>query len=189
MICLTVLAIYGGIGKGKNTFAVFLGRKLYQANKGKLTIYSNFHINEPYAKYVTIDQFIKIPDTPDKKLAILDEPYAWGFDSRRSSSGTNISLTMKILQSRHYNMDVIFLTQIPSSMDKRSRLLADYVIFAKFPSEEQFNYTLFNEMSNTVNLYLSLETAKKESFPFFNTKEIIKEAYSDSYLISLRGNE
>ncbi len=170
------------MGKGKTTLAVYLARMLALINPS-LELRANFHvIGLPKCEYVTIDEFLRIDDVVKPKLTLIDEPYAWSFDSRRSSVGTNLALTTKLLQSRHYNMDIIFITQLPSSMDKRGRMMSDYVILALFPSENCFNYAFFGQIAEPIRLYLPIDEAKRQAFPYFNTREIIKEAYSEKYL-------
>jgi hypothetical protein len=171
---LTIVGISGNVGEGKNTFAVAWARVAKE--KYGREVYANFHLFEGLGHYITMKDFIDMrPNNHEKKLVIIDEGYASGFDSRRSSSDMNLMIGEKILQSRKYNMTVMLIAQLYSTLDLRFRRLAQVRVFAYHANQFRFKYAIFDRRGTIHFRYLPRSLCEKGIFPYFDSMEIVEE--------------
>ena len=203
-----VMTISGNVGNGKNTLAVailrVLGRKCIHNKRleyeceyctkykisqkdRKIRAFANFMIKIPEMDcyYMeTPDDFLTIQPSKQHAVAIIDEPNAWGFDSRESvgkKGAYNILIARKVQQTRHYNMDIIFLTQLWSMIDKRGKLLSSDTILAVSPEAREFQYGLF-KYGDIIPISMKRSYARQNVFPYFDTSQIIGNNEDDVVL-------
>lgn len=200
------MGIYGNVGYGKNVMASDFALKVSKMKTATglpVKVRSNFHIwnkakdPEPQStvKMKFIPDDLKLPNidflTNDEFMYgeriegihtwdIIDEPYAWGLESRRSGSEMAIQMTRKSSQSRKGGEDILYLTQLPSQMDKRLKFLARSVFLALPPDDFAFHYLYMGKIY-TVS-HIDKGTAEKEIFPFYDTYEKIEVAFSDEFM-------
>lgn len=177
--------MYGNVGYGKNVWDVNYAKQIVKINEklikeGKKAIYkvmSNFHIELPYCKYMYVDDFLKIEREEEKIISFIDEPYAWGLESRRGGTDLAIAVSKKILQSRKFNVDPFYSAQLPSSVDKRAKFLARFVMLALPPDDIAFHYIYMGKITKV--LHITKEYAEKEIYPFYDTNETIEPLFGE----------
>lgn len=182
---MTIWGVYGSKGYGKNLFAVNLIKAW--SDSGMKTM-ANFHVfkknmpNTPYPNfsYITASDFLTFEsekDYPYRYLCVIDEPYAFGMDSRTSGSVVNRALMKKILQSRKFKMDILYVTQLNSTVDKRLRFDTNKMFFAISPSENSFNYLTFGyKRDGSLKLqffHIDREYAREYLYPYYDTEETV----------------
>jgi hypothetical protein len=195
-----VWRILGDVGHGKNTLAVEFVRIMAQTCQHKIPIsepcllcskwnipqeertikvYANFEIKLPGIEchFVDVDEFLAIRPSRQHMVWIIDEPDAWGFDSRRSMSQANLDIGRKIKQCRHYNADTLILSQLNSMIDPRGRRLGD-MIFAIGADNVNFNYVFYVD-SQEIPVTLPWHWAKENIFPYYDTTTIIGDVIED----------
>lgn len=168
-----IMGIIGNIGEGKTALSVAIAQVQKYRNPS-LNVLANFTIKKPLGNgtAITLEEFLSLKYEENRKLVILDEPYAWGIDSRRSSSDINLLMSEKILQSRKYNMDILYVVQLPSSIDLRLKRLTTAFFFAFHSNEKRFKYAYFGKTQNCLRL-IDRELFEKFVFPFYNHMEIV----------------
>lgn len=123
--------------------------------------------------------FLKLPKSRQHSIVILDEPNAWGFDSRGSgSSELNKAIGYKIQHTRHYNRDCVFLTQLWSMVDLRGKRLSSDSVLAVSPEPREFQYGLF-KFDSIVPISIKKSYARNKIFPFYDSSEIIGQEYAE----------
>lgn len=171
-----ITGIFGDLGSGKTLFMVIMVYEYYVPNKYQ--VYANFDIVKPehigtknYFPKLTPEQLLDISTLPKgKKVILVDEIYAMGFDSRVSSSKINRFLTYLFFQSRKVDADILYTAQLNSSVDKRVRSLTDNIVLAS-KSENAFHYQI-----NNLRRMVRFQYAEKY-FKAYDTKEIIHPIY------------
>jgi hypothetical protein len=195
-----VMTISGNVGNGKNTLAVAVLRVLakrcihnvrleYQCEccikyginqeQRKLRAMANFEISIPNMDFTyleTPEDFLAIRPSKQHAVCILDEPNAFGLDSRESSrkGSYNLRMARKIQQTRHYNMDIIFLTQLWSMIELRGKRLSSDSVLAVEPEPREFQYGLF-KYGEIIPISMKKSYARKNIFPYYDTTQIIGE--------------
>ncbi len=106
-----------------------------------------------------------------KSLVCIDELYL-EMDSRRSMRKKNIDISHIIFQSRKRKVDIIYASQLRSSIDLRIRDLTNYNIIALGKDEnENFHYYILENDSE----FIIPNHVAKELYQIYNTYEIIEE--------------
>ena len=151
----------------------------------------------PFIDYMTIDGFLDLEGEEGVRYHLLvDEPYAWGLEARRSGSDIAVEMTRKSLQSRKTGVrgkagrdsgsDIFGLTQLPSSMDKRLKFLARAVYLALPPDEFGFHYLYMGKIYRVH--HVAMDDAIKNIFPYYDTYEKIEMTFSKEFMQST-GNQ
>ena len=194
----TIWAITGNVGNGKNTLGVemiiqlcsncFHGTPLskecpYCIKHGikdrRLHVKANFDIKPEFIEKhnVVFERLNSYQDLLDIKkgryhqLWIIDEPNQFCFDSRSSMSERNQKVGYKIQRCRHFNADVLFLSQLNSMIDLRGRRLVRQAIFAVSPNAKYFLYAYFLD-NEIVPIRMKKSYAKRELFNMFTTDNV-----------------
>lgn len=123
--------------------------------------------------------FLILPKSKQHSICIIDEPNAWGFDSRGSgSSEQNKAIGYKIQHTRHYNRDIVFLTQLWSMVDLRGKRLSSDSVLAVSPEAKEFQYGIF-KFDSIIPLSIRKSYARNCLFPYYDSSEIIGQEYSE----------
>jgi hypothetical protein len=171
-----MLGIYGNIGYGKNLLMVEFAKWF---NDQKIPVKSNFHINLPNCAFITIDQFLELEaDNNNRTLVLIDEPYAWGMDSRRSTTNIDVAMSRKGLQSRKSGIDIIYATQLPSSIDKRFRFLSRSIFLALPPDPFGYHYLYMGKQYKMI--HINMDEAQ-QLYKLYDTLEHIEPTFSEGY--------
>jgi len=121
MLC----GVFGNIGSGKTLLLVFFLKYLNYHNK-----YANFTAKVKGVKPITLSELLAMNfSLNEKTLVCLDEAYI-ELDARRSLKKKNIDISHLIFQSRKRNVDIIYASQLRSSVDLRLRDLTQINILA-----------------------------------------------------------
>jgi len=200
-----VWRILGDVGSGKNTLAVEFIRMMARTCVHKvlieeecplclkwnisqeertLKVYANFEITLPGVEchFMTVGDFIAIRPSRKHQLWIIDEPDAWGFDSRRAMTQANVDIGKKIKQCRHYNADTLILSQLNSMIDPRGRRLGD-MIFALGADRQNFSYILYID-GKEIPVTLPWRWAKENIFPYYDTTTIIGDDFEEPVTVT-----
>lgn len=163
MIKLLVIVI-GNLGSGK-TLIVLILSLCYNRD-----IWSNFEIKIPNYKELDIPDLFNLPNNI---VVIMDEGYAW-IESRVSSSALNEYVSSIIFHTRKTFTDIYLTTPMLSTIDKRFRHQANYIIECEHRSNfesDDFKYTFNDIDNNSYSKYtLSYNNAKKY-FKLYDTYE------------------
>ena len=120
MLC----GVFGNIGSGKTLLLVFFLKYLNYHNK-----YANFTAKVKGVKPITLSELLTMNFLNEKSLVCLDEAYI-ELDARRSLKKKNIDISHLVFQSRKRNVDIIYASQLRSSVDLRLRDLTQVNILA-----------------------------------------------------------
>ncbi len=156
-----LLGIFGDLGSGKTLLASILGQAFYEDG---YELYANYRLKN--AKIITYNDFVNMKKfyDPDKKYCfVIDEIYAFGMESRVSTS--------------KLNLNIIYTAQLATTVDLRLRTLTDYYIIAK-KTPNGFYYFVVKDNGVIKILYLDKKNAQKY-FSLYNTREIINPVYGD----------
>lgn len=126
-----MVSLYFGLpGCGKTTLLTKLALK-YSKGKRYKNVYTNIHINVPNTIYVDNDE-IGVYNIVDGVL-LIDEATLFA-DSREYKKFPK-HLVKFFLMHRHYNVDIILMTQQWDSVDKKIRVITDrvYYVYKPFP--------------------------------------------------------
>jgi len=115
-----IILIIGGRGEGKTA----LGLKLCEELKESRKVYVIQLENTPFQKIDNINQ-------AEPNSTVLIDEASLSFDSRRSMSSRNVSLSELIMISRHNSLNLIFIAQNSTSIDKRIVAMSDIVMLKK----------------------------------------------------------
>lgn len=147
----------------------------------RLHVYANFPIDEEWCRRKGI-VFQRMKDWTDlinikrgnyHQLWIIDEPNHWAFDSRESHSKRNLLCGRKFQRCRHFNADVLFLTQLNSMVDLRGRRLFQRQVWALTPDQRSFSYVWIADGGDTIiPMEMSKAMAKRAIFPFFRSDDV-----------------
>lgn len=204
---MAVGGIYGNPGNGKgvlsmdimDTWGNKLGLPVYGnlesiAEKGKLKNYTFIKCDE----FMHLDARPKlekmgITDRNKHALVYINEPYSWGVDSRNSTSEISKQMAKKALQHRKTRLDILYDTQIPSSIDKRFRFLCKMTWLAIEPIEDNkgnpvlFRYAYWGRYKEMM-LGINKERAQK-LYQMYDTEEQVEAEFTDEYLAELEGQD
>ena len=195
------MTISGNTGNGKNTLGVAILRvcskkcihnvklefecvlcEKYEISQHdrKIRAFANYPISLPEVECNYMDtylDFLKIRPSKKHAVCIIDEPNAWGFDSAKRTT-ESLAIGRKIQQTRHYNMDIIFLTQLWSMVDLRGKRLSKDTVLAVEPEPKGFQYGIF-KFDDIIPLSIPKSYAKSKLYPYFDTAKIIGENEDD----------
>lgn len=202
-----VWGLYGNVGNGKGVLSMDLIR---QWSKMGLPVFGNLKSIEelgycPTYKHITCDQFMNLDARPTLEklgfgndrhkhaLVYINEPYSWGMDSRTPTSTISRAMAKKGLQSRKTRLDILFDTQIPSSIDRRFKFLCKVTILALEPIEDnkgdpvQFRYAYWGRYTQKI---LTIDRAEAEKlYPMYDSEEQVDVEFTDEYLKSLQDED
>lgn len=158
-----ISVITGNVGNGKNVLAMEL--LMFCALTAPIRAYSNFPVDKdfflrrctnpeyPLTKtqirnltrskmffLQSLEEFLQISKNKTHQLIIVDESNKFGYESRRSMSDANLAFSDKQQEIRHYNSDLILITQLYSQLDRRGRALGALEYHAVLPSRSHFRY-------------------------------------------------
>lgn len=160
---------------------------------------------EPYHR-ITCDQFLNLDahkdlqkagvpedDFKTRALVVIQEPHAWGIDSRTGGSALTRAMAVKGTQSRHFRLDIDYTTQIPSEIDKRFRHLCKVTTLALEPIEDnkgdilRFRYAYFGRYQHKM-IGIDRPEAKR-LWTLFDSEQHIETEFTDEYLDMLEGKD
>ena len=174
-IIADITLIIGNNGEGKTLLLVW---KALNEIPNDYTIYSNFKLNLPNYKKLTLYEILHPPE--NKCVFFIDEISSW-FESRTSGGVINREGGNQInFQKRKRYLDVYGTNPLASAIDKRFRFTANNFVLTgeRSPRSKQdfiyYEYDKRNKQYQVKKLYY--EYAEKHLFHLFNTDEII-----DSY--------
>lgn len=161
--------IFGNLGSGKTLLLTYIACKLSHKR-----IYANFNIKRMNCHYLEAIDLINLPNEVE---VLLDEGYSW-LESRISGSDLNRYLSYLYFQSRKRNNNFYITVQMVSSLDKRYRNQADYIIEANLigtiEKPSAFTYTIIRTKDlKSVKKRFDIQFAKKY-FKLFDTKQIVR---------------
>jgi len=172
-------SILGNLGSGKSLLLAVLAKRL------KRTIYSNFKLNIPNYKPLSLFDLI---DLENNINVFIDEAWTW-IDSRVSGSAVNRYCSYVILQSRKTFTDVFITAQMFSTVDIRFRIQSNVIIKCKAIGKQKyykavvpikFQYTIINKENHSRNVKdLYFDDAIKY-FKVFDTLEIIDSSEKEA---------
>jgi len=187
--------ILGNVGNGKNTYAVAVARWIskrckhginlekecwlcnkWKVENRKVKISANFMIDIPEVDCTFMKlprDFFAIRRLRQHQLWIIDEPDAWGFDSRHRGP-INDAIGRKIKQCRHYDADTLLINQLNSMIDLRGRRLSSDTFYAISPDALGFRYGLLKP-DYSIPIRIPFKYAKEKIFPYYDTSTIIGE--------------
>jgi len=160
-----LIGIFGDFGKGKTLLLVFFLKYLEYTNK-----FANFRVNIPNIKTLSLNELLSM-NYEQKSLVCIDELYL-EMDSRRSMRKRNIDISHIVFQSRKRKVDIIYASQLRSSIDLRIRDLTNFNIIALGKdSDDNFHYYILENDSE----FIIPNFIVKELYSLYNTYEIIEE--------------
>lgn len=163
-----LVSILGRIRSGKTLFLVYIATKLIR------DVYSNFKLDLPNYKQLTLSVLKKLPNNVN---VYIDEGYTW-LESRISGSKLNKLISYLLFQSGKRGLDIYITAQLFSSVDLRFREQSSLIVYCE-KINGNFYYNINNREKNTwKTLVLTKENAKKY-YPLYDTFEIIKPAKID----------
>ena len=162
---MVFVSILGNIRNGKTLFLTYLGSKL------KRQIYSNYKLNLPNYKQLTLPI---LADIPNNSNVFIDEGYTW-LESRISGSKLNKLISYLLFQSGKRGLDIYITAQLFSSVDLRFREQSSLIIYCK-KVKEDFYYTIHNRETGTYKQLVMVKKVAEKYFPLYDTLEIIEPA-------------
>lgn len=175
MKCPRYTVSVAAFGFGKSSLAVALS---YNAHVKGRPVYSNLHSTsdqkifqsqsgEHWANYLTPEGFVNLTDP--NAVVLADEFYLWVESRMSGTRKKQLPLTYAILQSRKHGFDLIYTTQLLSSIDKRAKNLTGKLLIAV----EFFTYELI-DLSTFPPTSQVLEWENHDwVFDKFNTHEVV----------------
>jgi hypothetical protein len=194
----SIWGITGNVGNGKNTLGVeviklmdnkcYHGVSLnqpceyctkYNIKDRRLHVKANFDItpefcqknNIVFERMYSYQDLLGIKKGRYHQLWLIDEPNQWCFDSRTSMSKQNQDVSKKIQRCRHFNADVVFISQLNSMIDLRGRRLIKQAVFAISPTSKYFLYAFFQD-NEIIPLCMKKSYCRRELFPYFTTDNV-----------------
>ena len=157
----------GNLGSGK-TFIITL-----LTYSDKRDIWSNYKVNRKGYKSLEV---VDLLDLPDNIILLMDEAYAW-IESRVSSSTLNEYLSSILFHTRKTNTDMYLTTPMFSTIDKRFRHQANFIIFCEHRENfeiDDFHFTFYNVNNNTYGSCTLLYEHAKKYFHLYDTYEKVE---------------
>lgn len=147
------------------------------------TIYSNFKLDLPNYKELTLDEILNPPEN-EKCVFFVDEIYNL-LESRTSGRTLNRESSYTInFQKRKHGLNTYGTSPIKSPIDKRFRIVSNFDIYTEPRIErlkQDFIYHIFDKRKKLYYIdVIKYAFAKKHLFPIFNTREVIKSYNSGS---------
>ena len=160
-----LIGVFGDFGKGKTLLLVFFLKYLEYTYK-----FANFKVNIPNVKTLSLSELLSM-NYEQKSLICIDELYL-EMDSRRSMRKRNIDISHIIFQSRKRKVDIIYASQLRSSVDLRVRDLTNFNIIALGKYDDgNFHYYIYELDSE----FIIPNHIAKELYQIYNTYEIVEE--------------
>jgi len=162
-----LVIILGNLGSGK-TFVMTL-----LTYSDKREIWSNYKINRENYKPLGV---IDLLNLPDNIILLMDEAYAW-IESRVSSSTLNEYLSSILFHTRKTFTDIYLTTPMFSTIDKRFRKQANFIIFCKHRENfefDDFNFIFYNVNNNSYGSSSLTYKKAKKYFSLYDTYEKIE---------------
>lgn len=182
---MTLTTIVGDVGDGKTLFMTIMSA----ISNTSLTV-SNYHLkNYPHkTELLDIGKFVNAEY--DNCNILLDECYAY-LESRISNSTLNLLMSYILFQSRKKSVNLYTTSQLFNTIDKRFRLLSDFVVDCKciFHYEydestktdkkiiEKFVYTIIKTKTNQIKIFELLFSTALEFFNMYDTLELIESEH------------
>ena len=136
---------------------------------------------------------VRPDDMKTHALTYIQEPHAWGADSRTGASIISREMSKKGTQSRHSRLDIVFSSQIPTEIDKRFRHLCKVTQLALEPLEDkygelkQFRYAYFGRYQQKI---LGITRPEAERlWAMFDSEQHVDVEYTDEFLADLEEND
>ena len=162
-----LVIILGNLGSGKTYIMTLL------TYSDKRDIWSNYKINSKRYKPLEV---VDLLDLPDNIILLMDEAYAW-IESRVSSSTLNEYLSSILFHTRKTNTDIYLTTPMFSTIDKRFRNQANFIIFCEHRENfeiDDFHFTFYNVHNKSYgSSTISYNNAKKY-FKLYDTYEKVE---------------
>lgn len=174
--------IFGIMGSFKTALCVGYAIESLWLNK---PVYTNFKIDLAGVTVVSLSELLKLGKLKSGTI-IVDELYAYA-DSRVSSSRVNRMFSYFIFQSRKLGVDVIYTSQLDSSVDLRTfELTTEKILANGLDDSGQFvDYDIEYEDGEVDDFSLPLWYFKENVFPVYDTNEIIEPVNVEELLVEL----
>ncbi|MHA1756715.1 MAG: AAA family ATPase [Promethearchaeota archaeon] len=160
--------VLGDLGSGKTLFLTYLAYKSEFHN-----IYTNYHLNIPQKNIIMLTpalfrhSFEKL-----NGLMLIDEIYTL-IDSRNSMNENNKLLSYILFQSRKKDIQIWITAQMFSTIDKRFREFADFLVSCKkLEKSGYFYYKIYSIAGNTKKIILTPKITQI-LYSFYDTNEVI----------------
>jgi len=162
-----LVIILGNLGSGKTYIMMLL------AYQDKRQILSNFNIKRKNVKVIDVPDLL---DLPDDIVLLMDEAYSW-IESRSSLDSLNKYLSSVLFHIRKTNTDIYITTPMYSTIDKRFRNQANYIIFCKhrnnFESDD-FHFLFYDVNNRTYGISTLKYSEAKKYFHLYDTNEKVE---------------
>lgn len=176
-----LVAVIGEIGSGKT---LYMTRKALSI---KREVFSNYKINIPNYKPLTIFNLIEFPTNI---TMFLDEAYTW-LESRTSGKKLNRILSYLIFESRKINVDVYASAQLFGTIDIRFREQANKLVICR-RVKHGFIYHIKRKVLTrqfkikilTKTYFLSNKNAKFY-YPYYDTLEVIDPSDKQDLILDI----
>jgi len=158
-------------------FFDYLGKEDYiERREGPTGPYSAY----PHTHYLRFDEFINFQHQEEvARKVFIDEPFAWGLDSRRSYGPMATAATSQGFQHRKTVGDLFFSTQLPSRLDKSFRETSDDMFLAVRPDPWGFHFVW---IGRTVFMqHLERKYVEQTVFPHYDTNEKVETHWVDEF--------
>lgn len=167
---MTLIALVGDLGSGKT---LYMTRKAFHI---KRTVYSNYKIDVPNYKELTI---LDLLDLPEHIVVFLDDAYTW-LESRTSGKKLNLILSYLFLASRKTFTDVYASCQLFGSIDLRFREQANKLVICK-RTKHGFIYQIRKKVLTKQlkiriisKTYFFSNRNAKFYYPYYDTLEVVE---------------
>jgi len=160
-----LVSVLGNIRNGKTLFLVYIATKLIR------DVYSNFKLNLPHYKQLTLSVLSNLPNNVN---VFIDEGYTW-LESRISGSKLNKLISYLLFQSGKRGLDIYITAQLFSSVDLRFREQSSLIVYCE-KINGNFFYTIHNKEKNTWKTLILTKQFAKKYYPLYDTFEIIEPA-------------
>jgi len=162
-----LVIILGNLGSGKTYIMTLL---TYSDNR---LILSNYKIIRKNSKKIDVPDLL---DLPDDIILLMDEGYSW-IESRSSSDSLNKYLSSVLFHTRKSNTDIYITTPMYSTLDKRFRNQANFIIFCKHRNNfetDDFHFLFYDVNNKTYGKYTLEYSKAKEYFNLYDTNEKVE---------------
>lgn len=162
-----LVIILGNLGSGKTLIMTLL------SYHDKREVWSNYKIN---SKNYRVLDVVDLLDLPDNIILLMDEAYAW-IESRVSSSTLNEYLSSILFHTRKTNTDIYLTTPMFSTIDKRFRHQANYIILCEHRNNfntDDFHFLFYNKDNKTYGSNTLTYSNAKKYFNLYDTYEKIE---------------
>jgi len=160
-----LVSVLGKIRNGKTLFLVYLATKLIR------DVYSNFKLNLPNYKELTLSILSNLPNNVN---VYIDEGYTW-LESRISGSKLNKLISYLLFQSGKRGLDIYITAQLFSSVDLRFREQSNLIVYCQ-KINGNFYYTIYNRENHKSKILVLTKEFARKYYPLYDTYEIIEPA-------------